>query len=159
MVAFNRHTWEERVRTSKVKDRRYRDMIAVRDLSTVIEWCRVQGIEVGFTRMSNGEYDPDNQQISVSSAARPETQLFILLHECGHHLFKTTGRSQVEPTRVGSTAYVVEHLSEEFEAWRLGSELAQDLDIALTKHWHVYKTRCLASYIDWAAKRGQGYSV
>lgn len=161
VASFDKSAWIDRAWRKKKSVARLRsDIRGIRGLESVVRWCEERGLEVEFKRVSGGEYDPENSRILVSSAAKPETQLFILLHECGHHLFESsaTARAQVaQDARKGSIAYTVNHLAEEFEAWARARKLADRLKVPLDESFERYRVRCLNTYIEWAADRGRGY--
>jgi len=160
VTLFCRSTWTNRALAKRSKERVARDLDAIRGLALAVDWCNERGITVEFKRISNGEYDAEANKILVTCSGMPETQLHVLLHECGHHLFKTSSTARAQQTcdaRRGTLVYTVNGLGEEFEAWSRGRRLAERLGISLTERYETYRIRCLSTYIDWARNKGKGY--
>lgn len=100
-----------------------------------------------------------------------EEQVFLMLHELGHHEIRKdwlvfTERlpimAHAENVYVATRAkkymrrdaYLVFSLEEEFLAWDEGYKLALRLDIRLNlERWLRLKTKCLMSYIDYFSNK------
>lgn len=156
MSSFDRETWLHRVRSRKDTSRVDRDEVAVDGLDRIINWCTARAITVEFRKISDGTYYGDEKKIVISSSAAPETQLWLILHECGHHLF--TLPSYQRTPRIGTITYCVNELAEEFAAWDSARKVAIELGITLDAKFERFRLRCLYQYVDWAAKRGKGYN-
>ena len=160
MSRFDREKWIERVENSCYVSRRTRDLRAVDHLTVLVAWCQARNIEIDFRRMTGGEWDPESRFILCSSSARPEKQVYTILHEIGHWMYETRHAARSQATteaRKGSVRYAVDHLGEEYEAWNNGARVAAQLSIPLDESWECYRIECLATYIDWASSRGKGY--
>jgi len=174
MHEFNKQLWRDRAlarfkRTRRKKSRTESDDVWVRDvhhidaLGDVVEWCTLKGIKVQFGKKAGGLYDTQSKTITMTSHAGPEKQLYMLLHECGHHLigFKVEderfgkGYPCVEDTNVNTTFH---HrfacLEEEIEAWHRGWKLSKRLGLQLDREaFDKVRLECLKSYIRWANRR------
>ena len=95
--------------------------------------------------------------MSINSTRSLETQLYILLHECGHILVSESdsivnGAEEVfdkygEKTKI----YKVFTVIEEVEAWKRGLRLAKKLNIPVNKEkWNRDVARAINSYMKWA---------
>lgn len=138
-----------------------RDKVAINGIRTVVEWCDARSLDVVFTRIHGGEYDANTKTITVSGRASPESQLFILLHEVGHHLIDTCGTSRARcskgyslpGTNDNSMHFKVDTIEEEFEAWDRGRRLAKRLGIKLnSEKFNAYKVSSIKSYLQWAVQ-------
>lgn len=109
----------------------------------------------------------DEKLIKISNFLSKEEQRFTILHECGHLLlgqnketyqkmFPIQNRmdSSSETSKKKKLQYRIEVLKEEILAWDRGRELAKRLKIKINqKNWEKYKSSCLFTYIEWAAKK------
>jgi hypothetical protein len=68
------------------RDNFLNDLRYARSLNKVVEWCRSKGVTVQLHTASCGQYVPEDKTIFITQRARPEYQLHVLLHECGHLL-------------------------------------------------------------------------
>ncbi len=148
-------------------DRQYAsDYHAVCGLESVIDWLKGKGISVDFLKTDSGRYLPTIFRIEISASQDPQTQLYTLLHECGHLLVETSktryrdfpnGYLRVEQDVKGrDLLYKVDVIAEEFEAWNRGLKLAERLNVVVDrpKFDHV-KANALKSYFRWASRRGR----
>lgn len=136
-------------------------------LRTLVEWCAARGLRVEFSRKGGGIYYPIKKEICISSQASPKTQLYLLLHECGHHLINpdskygrySKGYDISDPEVTKTTHHRLDVLEEEFEAWHRGWKLALRLNIATPDEKETYdklRVKMLKSYLLWATK-AKGY--
>ena len=145
-----------------------REMKAINDLDVLISWCHKKRIEVNFGRIPSGVYESHLQKIIVNGRLNPESQLFVLLHECGHHLIgdrraderfgqgypALTNRSSVPR----SMTHRVDVIDEELEAWARGLKLAKRLKIVIDlPRFNRIRTEYVRTYFKWAL-RVDGYT-
>ena len=127
------------------EDTRY--TISMRKL---LEWCRLRGVRV---ELGNGSfYYPDKKLITLNWRVSKETQLFHLLHECGHHLIARAGGARYSAGNGAETNFETRlaTFEEEFEAWYRGRRLAKRLGIKINhKRWTGVRRKCLAEYLIW----------
>jgi hypothetical protein len=138
----------------------FRDIASIDRIEAVVEWCEARGIDVTFDRQPNGEYDLDGRRIFVNGRLAPESQLFILLHECGHSLIGERNRLQRYgnghsvgdmPHFTRRLVHRVDVIDEELEAWHRGLRLAQRLGIDVNvDRYNLTRARYVRSYIRWA---------
>ena len=96
MTSFIPEVWMDRAqaRFKRAKaagkpdaDERYAlETSCIDGLQKVISWCSSRNITVEFCRCSGGILEDDHRLIRCSSKARPDVQLYTILHECGHFL-------------------------------------------------------------------------
>jgi hypothetical protein len=118
----------------------------MRALDKVVAWARARGVTVRFDgrTMRDSEWDPGTRVITIGHCGK-RSQLYVLLHECGHFLIGATGPRH--SGRVGS-------IEEEIIAWRRGRSLARRLRIRVdSPAFARLRSRCLATYVRWAAKK------
>jgi hypothetical protein len=136
-----------------------RELGAINGISTVIEWCNQRSIVVDFIQVisgpfADGSYDPQTKIIEINARSRPETQLFYLLHECGHHLIAQCGDKRIRHVTHNqllndkrSLVSKIDEIAEEFEAWIRGRKLAERLDIYVNAvRFEQEKAEALATY-------------
>jgi hypothetical protein len=126
-----------------VLDRFSEDRLYVYKMSRVIEWCTRRGLSVEFIAASGGGYVHDKKIIEVSYRSYPETQLYTLLHEIGHHLVEscTTERYRDKYAKgyllvfegERSPQHKIDAIAEELEAWYRGWKLAKRLHVYIDK--------------------------
>lgn len=175
VARFNPDTWRARaairLQRSAAKpgaETSYeRDLVAITSIEKVVNWCGSKKFSVVFRRRSGGIYDPGTKTIEISGRSSPEKQLHMLLHECGHHLIGnpqaderfSRGYSNDDPNSTRTTAYRVDVVAEELEAWHRGQRLAARLKIKLNKvAYHEARTAGIRSYMKWCAQPGE-YSL
>lgn len=136
-----------------------RDIKHIDDLAIVIAWCERRKLEVLFGKRANGIIEGKTVRINGRSA--PEQQLYILIHECGHHLIGERERDERygmgynadEPNEKRTLLHRVDVVDEEFEAWDRGRKLAGRLGVKLDKEaFHRARASYLKTYMKWALK-------
>ena len=135
------------------------------DINTekIISWILDQDWTINFRGRRN-EADHFDSQINISYQTRGKTLLYTLLHEAGHVVLRSDPAyfmtkyqgitaALVSPSKMFNTNYKVDTVKEEFDAWRIGEELANELclDIDLNDY-NKFGNKCLMSYIKWANK-------
>jgi hypothetical protein len=126
-------------------------------IDTVIYWLHNKGYYIEVDRTGDDSVDRDVKIVSINSARSLETQLYILLHECGHILVSESdslvnGAEEVldrygERTKI----YKVFTVIEEVEAWKRGLRLAKKLNIPVNKDkWNRDVARAINLYMKWA---------
>jgi len=126
-------------------------------LGTVIYWLQSKGYFVDFARNGDDSVDREAKIVSINSTRSLETQLYTLLHECGHVLVSESdnivnGAEEVlgkygEKTKIYKTFTVIE----EVEAWKRGLKLAGRLHVPVDKKkWNRDVARAITSYMKWA---------
>lgn len=172
MSRFNVDSWRSRAWSryqraqsrdrGKASDRFVRDILAIPAIEAIDAWCSRQGLTVNFSRSPNALYHGDEARIDVNANLAPETQMHLMLHECGHHLIKLDAErnpssyavrySCVDHTQskrgFGSRCDVVD---EEFEAWHRGWLLAEQLGLQLDRcRFDNTKKSSLKTYVKWS---------
>jgi len=132
-------------------------------LATVVDWCNFKGLRVVFGKVCGGTYITGEKVIKLAGRASPEKQLYMLLHECGHHLIGFDGEDErfgmgypyAEDPNVNATFHHrIACLEEEIEAWHRGWKLAKRLHLQLERQtFDKVRLECLRSYIKWANGR------
>ncbi len=84
-------------KTDRAKEQLAQDELAIMGLKAVVDWCKKARLSVTFTRTSNGSYYQSKKLIKISCNGLPQSQLFWLLHECGHHISAIDVTSHAKP--------------------------------------------------------------
>ena len=126
-------------------------------IAILVEWLDRKGYFVDFDKKGDDSVDCSNKIVSINNTRTKETQLYILLHECGHILidnnesvvkYKDVQERFAERTAINKVFTVME----EAEAWKRGKLLAKRLGIHIDEEkWNKDITRALGKYIKWAA--------
>ena len=163
-MQFDQTVWldraERRLRNGTcAPDRHDADVRSIVSIGAVVSWCARRRVSVSFTRSPGAQYDDATRTIQVNGRLRPETQLHMLLHECGHHLVTsgTHGRFPRGYGAVGavkrSTAHRIDVLDEELDAWDRGLRLARRLNLGVdSTRYADTRAKCVRSYALWVAK-------
>lgn len=173
MPTFDRQLWIERAHRRHKRAPNARagaklelDLRSIDQLQTLVDWCIDRKIMVEFKQLQNGEYDGAARSIAINNRASPERQLYILLHECGHHLigepspdgrFGCGHRAYIDdnPNLKRTTVHRVDVVDEELEAWARGLKLANRLGIKLDlNRYNRVRSMYVRSYMLWAVNRG-----
>jgi len=123
----------------------------------VLSWLEKRGYHIDFDRNGDDSVDREVKIVSINSTRSKETQLYILLHECGHVLVQDSdkivnGIEEVlckysERTKIYKAFTVIE----EVEAWKRGLALAKRLRISVNKEkWNRDVARAIGAYMRWA---------
>ena len=178
MIGFDRQLWWDRawarfkrcVRKGTSRKKKaaaehqwYRDALHIDKMGAVIDWCSSKGIAVQFGKKPGGMYNAIDKTITIACRAAPEKQLYMLLHECGHHLIGFDeaderfgmGYPYVEDPQINTTFHHrVACLEEEMEAWQRGWRLSKRLHLNLEREqFDKVRLDCLRSYIKWVNGR------
>lgn len=137
-------------------------MASIAHLSNVIAWCEGKGLKVQFVKRFAGIYEPSDMLIRICGRLEPEQQLYVLLHECGHHLVgdRQPGERYGNGWNVddGPTKRTLVHridvLDEELEAWHRGLKLAKRLKIKVNQErYNLIRARYVKTYCKWVTDR------
>lgn len=122
------------------------------DLENLIEYCSMRNVAVVFKRCCNDRYEPDENIIYLNSQRTKENQVYLLLHELGHHqvlqdrILSEKFQSILSGPKWNLSSQVLQ-LEEEVMAWYFGEKTARILDITLGKKYQLLKSKCLKTYI------------
>lgn len=126
-------------------------------IAALVVWLDTKGYYVDFDKNGDDSVDTEGKIVSINSTRTRETQLYILLHECGHVLISNNdsivGYKRVQEKYSEKTnIHKVFTIMEEVEAWKRGRMLALRLGINIEeKKWDLDSSRALNQYIKWAA--------
>lgn len=129
----------------------HRDAIGV-----LVDWLDNKGYYVDFDRSGDDSVDTSSKIVSINTTRTLETQLYILLHECGHVLIHNNEdvvkyRDIQERFQERTVINKVFTVMEEVEAWKRGKLLARRLGINIDEEkWNKDVTRALHKYMKWA---------
>jgi hypothetical protein len=122
-------------------------------ISQLVNYCSLINVQVVFNRGCTDEYEPDDKIIFINTQRTKENQLYILLHEIGHHMifekpelaekFAILNEKKVK----NNLSNQILELEEEVNAWHNGEEVARALGIKLNSRFQLLKAKCLKSYI------------
>ena len=136
-------------------------MHAIDQITKLVDWCSTKRLDVVFARRANGLYERDKRRITVNGRLAPESQLFVLMHECGHHLIGRpspeerfgTGYQAADPNVKRTTLHRVDVVDEELEAWARGLKLAKRLGVEVDlDRYNRTRSEYVKTYLKWAAK-------
>lgn len=122
-------------------------------ISKLVEYCNSMGVKVSFKRGCSDEYEPDDKTIQINTQRTKENQVYILLHEIGHHLiFENSNLANKfgllnNKDRKRNLSNQILELEEEVKAWHLGEDVAIKMNIILSTRFQLLKAKCLKSYI------------
>ena len=114
-----------------------------------------------FVAPSGGTYKHEEKVLEVSYRSYPESQLYTLLHEAGHHLVWSTapklykekyerGYQRVEESD-RTPQHKIDAIAEELEAWYRGWKLAKRLHLGLDKKRYTScRDKNIRTYFRWA---------
>lgn len=128
-------------------------------LQNLVEYSRNQNVNVMFVRGCDDAYDVDNQTIEINNNRTIKNQVYILLHELGHHKIITSRKFAKKFARLNTEQLArnlsksILELEEEVVAWHIGEDIAEQLDIPIDKTYQVLKSKCLKTYVDWIASK------
>ena len=170
MASFSSKTWKSRAckrferavanENPTAGAKLHRSLRSIESLDVLVEWCKSRKLTVTFGNVI-GQYDDEKKTITINGRWLPETQLHILLHECGHHLIGARRPEQrfSEGYSTGghddndTPHHRVDILEEEFEAWHRGRCLARRLNLNIDeKTWHNDRIQNLKTYMKWCLK-------
>lgn len=122
-------------------------------LTTLKEHCANNNIEVVFERGCQDAYTIETQKIEINSNRTKQNQVYILLHEFGHHKIVKDNKlakkfAVLNNTHSRSLSNKVLNVEEEVMAWHYGENLATELGIELGPKYQVLKAKCLKTYIE-----------
>jgi hypothetical protein len=130
-------------------------------ISALEVWATDKGYYVNFSDEEDKFRDncicSVNKIIDIDGTLPAETQVYYLLHECGHALVFDNGsyydrRNLDNKEDKTSKEYKVLTVLEEAEAWKRGYSLAKRLFIPIEdERWKFEVTDALNKYILWAA--------
>jgi hypothetical protein len=126
-------------------------------MNALVAWLDEKGYSVDFDKKGDDSVALADKIVSINTTRSAETQLYILLHECGHvlihHNDRLIGYREVQENFEERTdIHKVFQVMEEAEAWKRGRYLARRLGIEVNEEkWNRDLSRALNKYIKWAA--------
>jgi hypothetical protein len=131
-------------------------------IDTIIYWLQKRGYFIDFDRNGDDSVDRESKIVSINTTRSLETQLYILLHECGHVLVSESDNIVNGSEEVlckyseKSKIYRVFTVIEEVEAWKRGLRLAKKLGIPVNKaKWNKDVARAIKKYMEWTLGLGK----
>tara|TARA_A100001515_G_scaffold140601_1_gene136474 strand:- start:1532 stop:1939 length:408 start_codon:yes stop_codon:yes gene_type:complete len=117
------------------------------------------GVNVVFGRDELDAYYCDAECIGISTKHSKEIQLFCLLHEAGHHIYRLenniTGKSFDPKKSFKTISARVDVITEEIHAWEYGFRLAKQIGIEINaKKWERYSKKQVYDYVKWGVNGG-----
>lgn len=138
------------------------DVASIEKLAIVVLWCERRGIEVTFGKHPNGVYFHEELKITVNGRLAPESQLYILLHECGHALIGSRDRkerygngysAEDVPHVTKTLLHKIDIVDEELEAWHRGLKLSKRLRLNVNvDRYNQTRAEYVKTYLQWAVK-------
>ena len=111
-------------------------------------------VNVVFGKDECDAYYCDAGCIGISTRHSKEIQLFCLLHEAGHHVYRLkmgiVGKSFDSKKSFKTISKRVDVIAEEIHAWEHGFELAKEIGIDINiKKWERYSKKQIYDYVKW----------
>ena len=137
------------------------DLECIDGLGRLDKWCMSQDMVIKFVSAASGMWSSEFRTVFVTTNAKPEYQLILTLHECGHMLVESYdtdeyleryGNGYISALKLSQHSFIhrVDCLAEEFEAWHMGWDLSKKLGIELDREAFVrWRNSSLRSYIKW----------
>jgi len=116
------------------------------------------GIEESKNKEQQTYYDLKDRKIYIYYRMQTNKKIFFLLHEAGHHAYRSNKLLQNKFTSlskgINSASLTkrtrLDHLREEFGAWEIAFELADEFDIEIDySDMRILLHSCLFHYIEW----------
>jgi len=126
-------------------------------IDMLVCWLDAKDYYVEFDKKGDDSVSLEDKIVSINTTRSLETQLYILLHECGHILIHNNEdtvkyRDVQENFKERSNIHKVFVVMEEAEAWKRGKRLGKRLGIEINEEkWNKDLSRALNKYIRWAA--------
>jgi len=122
-------------------------------IDKLVGYCNLIGIDVCFKRGCQDAYIIETQLIKINSNRTKQNQVYILLHEIGHHKVVKNKKlakkfSTLNQAYSRNLSNKILNLEEEVMAWHYGENLAAELGIELDSRYQVLKSKCLKTYIE-----------
>ncbi len=124
-------------------------------INSLVWWAYQKNYTVIFDKDCDNSMCPESKTILIKNTNSLESQLFTLLHECGHVLiFENKSvfnfrEIQSKNSKRSSTSKVFT-VVEEAEAWKRGRLLANRLCIEVDEEkWNKATARALKKYMKW----------
>jgi hypothetical protein len=125
-------------------------------INSLIYWADSYGYQVAFVAYGEDSICDSAKYIEINSNNTLETQLYCLLHECGHLLIHNNG-STFNFFKISknfsekSNTHKVFRVIEEIEAWKRGRGLAKRLCINIDEDaWNRRICSAIKKYMAWA---------
>jgi hypothetical protein len=121
-------------------------------------WANERGYFIDFRKDGDNSICSVSKIIEINSSIPVETQVYYLLHECGHALIFDNGSfynfEQIKKAHPEENDYHrVFVILEEAEAWKRAYNLAKRLFIDIDEdRWKSEVVDALSKYVKWAAK-------
>jgi len=129
-------------------------------IDMITQWAATKGYKVVGKWEEDAFYDKDKEIVYSLRTQNPKTQVYSLLHECGHALafeskgyknrFPTLSKRRFKTAKVNSrtNTFRVESILEEYDAWARGLKLAERLGIEIDKEdYGNYASRNVMTYV------------
>lgn len=123
-------------------------------LQNLVEYGQSQGVNVVSKRGCDDSYDVDIQTITINKRRTTKNQVYILLHELGHHKILKDGMLNkkfavlIKENIPRNLSNRILTLEEEVIAWHFGENIGLAFGIPLDASFQVLKSRCLKTYVE-----------
>lgn len=160
MAQFDFCLWTKKAHSRK-RETLLCGLAAVDGLRSTVSWAKRRGFNVEF-QLCSGEHglcSYQTKQIIIDPRMALETQLYVLLHECGHALIDSSQQLQKDWPRGYSAVengfvprgyrHKIAVLAEEIEAWNRGHRLASRLNVSINEEaFNKIRDKLLKSHIE-----------
>lgn len=137
------------------------DIVHEKSIEILTEWAEKKNHSVELQNQLPDQLNYEDKTIYIHTRQGIESQVYSLLHECGHLLIYLDNKSfekdypmyayAATKRQEGTNKWKVSVIAEEYEAWKRGRKLATRLNIPVDKKkYDKIMTDALMSYIKWA---------
>jgi len=135
-----------------------------KQLKKFLNFLEEEGFKIHFGIDSSLYYE--DSLIVCNSRLSDEKTLYTLLHEYGHavlrnnekycKIYRSQFKEKIDGRHGRSNSFKIDVLREEFDAWRIGLEMAESLDIPIDlEKYDKYSSKYLKSYCHWVCDSNQ----
>lgn len=129
-----------------MKRKTKKDIETQKQIDKVVKWLKKKNYDVSFHHYFEDQMSDSDREVLISSRNSKETQLFAILHECGHLLLRQHDRNKKlfpavakydetyqrkNKQALATKGYIIDFIHEEILAWDEGEKLANRLKLKI----------------------------
>ena len=131
-----------------MKRKTKKDIEVQKQINKVVKWLKRKNYDVVFHHYLEDQMSETEREVFISSRYSKETQLFGILHECGHLLLRQHDKHKKlfpavinydetyhhkNKQALSTKGYIIDFIHEEILAWDEGEKLSKRLKLKLDK--------------------------
>jgi len=123
-------------------------------IKKLTRWASKLGYKIYFGFLYDDEINFIEKTITICTRYKKESQLYALVHECGHVVINKKLDSFKKRYIEHSKIYQIDAIAEEIDAWRRGQELATRLKITINgDNYNKEMAKWVYTYVEEACER------